>query len=79
MQSLRGPPEIRFLQKWSSSALPFAVFFHFCLFILPSRFSTMAQEAVGSGESSSDVDAALPKRAEDYIQTASQCYGASVL
>lgn len=38
----------------------------------------MAQEAVGSGESSSDADAALPRRAEDYIQTASQCYGASM-
>ena len=43
------------------------------------RFSTMAQEAVGSGESSSDADAAAPKRAEDYIQTASQCYGTSML
>lgn len=39
----------------------------------------MAQEAVGSGESSSDADAAAPKRAEDYIQTASQCYGTSML
>ena len=38
----------------------------------------MAQEAVGSGESSSDADVASPKRAEDYIQTASQCYGASM-
>ena len=67
MQSLRGPPEIRF----ASSVFFFA--------FLPSRFSTMAQEAVGSGESSSDADAAAPGRVEDYIQTASQCYGASML